>query len=67
MSNIRIKSSPWANDDSQVSCPRCNSRRVIRIMDSWGRNRGVQMFKCASCNKKFYERGLDDYRPTFIR
>ncbi|MFW9793801.1 MAG: hypothetical protein ACFFEE_05860 [Candidatus Thorarchaeota archaeon] len=67
MSRIRRKSSPWAHDDSQLICPRCSSKRIMRILDSWGRNRGVQMFKCASCGKKFYERSLDDYRPTFIR
>ncbi|MFX1483731.1 MAG: hypothetical protein ACFFCP_11165 [Promethearchaeota archaeon] len=59
--------SSWVRENSELICPRCNSKRVVRIMDSWGRNRGVQMYKCVSCGKKFYERGLDDYRPTFIR
>ena len=63
----RRKSSPWAHDEAELVCPRCGSKRIVRILDSWSRPRGVQMFKCTSCGKKFYDRGFDDYRPTFIR
>ncbi|NHI89374.1 MAG: hypothetical protein EAX87_07620 [Candidatus Thorarchaeota archaeon] len=66
MSSSR-KSSPWAQDNSQLVCPRCGSKRIARILDSFSRPRGVQMWKCTSCGKRFYERGYDDYRPTFIR
>jgi transposase-like protein len=63
----RRKSSPWAFDDAELACPRCGGNRIARILDTWSRSRGVQMFKCTSCGKKFYDRGFDDYRPTFIR
>ena len=59
--------SPWAHDDSELSCPRCGESKAVRIHDSWGRSRGVQMFECESCGKRFYERGIDDFRPTFVR
>ncbi len=57
--------SPWAHDDSEVKCPRCGSANVSRVVDSWAMSRGIQVYSCASCGKKFYERGLDDYQPTF--
>ena len=59
--------SPWAHDDKEMKCPRCDSERIFRILDKWGRSRGIQMFECASCRKKFYDKGYDDYRPTFNR
>jgi DNA-directed RNA polymerase subunit RPC12/RpoP len=64
MSEDRRKS-PWAHDDSEVRCPRCGSTNVSRILDTWALSRGIQIFSCASCGKKFYDRGLDDYEPTF--
>jgi ubiquinone/menaquinone biosynthesis C-methylase UbiE/DNA-directed RNA polymerase subunit RPC12/RpoP len=59
--------SPWAYDDSEIRCPRCTSQNILRRHDRWGRSRGVQMFECTTCGKKFYDRGYDDYHPTFIR
>ena len=67
MSSPSRKASPWAENKSELTCPRCGSNRIVRILDSWTRPRGVQMFKCVSCDKKFYDRDYDDYRPTFIR
>jgi DNA-directed RNA polymerase subunit RPC12/RpoP len=64
MSEDRRKS-PWAHDDSEVKCPRCGSTNVSRVLDTWALSRGVQIFSCASCGKKFYERGMDDYEPTY--
>jgi len=61
------KNSPWAYDEAGLQCPRCQSTRVNRILDNWAMRRGIQMFKCASCGKKFYDRNVDDYRPTFER
>jgi transposase-like protein len=64
MAEYRRKS-PWAHDDSEVRCPRCGSANVSRVLDAWALSKGIQIFLCASCGKKFYERGLDDYEPTF--
>ncbi|MHA3962014.1 MAG: hypothetical protein AM325_000625 [Candidatus Thorarchaeota archaeon SMTZ1-45] len=61
------KSSPWAYDSSELICPKCGSNRIVRILDSWSRSSGVEMFKCTICGKKFYDRGYDDYGPTFIK
>ncbi len=61
------KKSPWAYDEGGLQCPKCQSTKVHRILDNWAMRRGIQMFKCASCGKKFYNRNLDDYRPTFNR
>ncbi len=57
--------SPWAHDDSDLKCPRCGSPRIHRILDRWLLRKGVQAFECASCGRKFHNRGHDDYRPTF--
>ncbi|MGQ4870412.1 MAG: hypothetical protein ACP6IT_01085 [Candidatus Thorarchaeota archaeon] len=57
--------SPWAYDETEIHCPRCGSNRVVRVLDRWAMSRGVQVFKCAACGKKFYDRGVDDYRPTY--
>ncbi|MFW9890387.1 MAG: hypothetical protein ACFFER_19590 [Candidatus Thorarchaeota archaeon] len=59
--------SPWAYEASVAACPRCYSENVHHIFDRWGRMKGVQMFQCTSCGKKYYARGLDDYTPTFSR
>ncbi|NWF95056.1 MAG: methyltransferase domain-containing protein [Candidatus Thorarchaeota archaeon] len=59
------RSSPWAHDDSEVKCPSCQSTKVFRVLDRWALSRGVQVFQCTSCGRKFYERGVDDYQPTF--
>ncbi|MFW9975618.1 MAG: hypothetical protein ACFFDQ_10155 [Candidatus Thorarchaeota archaeon] len=67
MSSPHRKSSPWAYNSSDLSCPKCGGNRIVRILDSWTRFRDVEMFKCTSCGTKFYERGHDDYGPTFIR
>ncbi len=58
--------SPWAFDDtSELVCPHCGSNRIVRVFDRWALAHGVQIYYCAACNKKFYEREVDDYRPTF--
>ncbi len=57
--------SPWAHDDSEVKCPRCGSENVSRAVDSWAMSRGIQVYSCASCGRKFYDRGLDNYQPTY--
>ncbi|UCE10120.1 MAG: class I SAM-dependent methyltransferase [Candidatus Thorarchaeota archaeon] len=59
--------SPWAYDDSDIRCPRCTSHKIIRCHDRWATSRGVQMFECTTCGKRFVDRGYDDYLPTFIR
>ncbi len=66
MSGNRQKS-PWAYDESGLECPQCHSTRINRVLDTWAMRRGIQMFQCAVCGKKFYNRGIDDYRPTFER
>ncbi|MHA2004721.1 MAG: IS1/IS1595 family N-terminal zinc-binding domain-containing protein [Candidatus Thorarchaeota archaeon] len=57
--------SPWAHQASDIECPRCHSHHVYRIFDRWGRSKGVQMFQCTSCGRKYYTRGIDNFRPTF--
>ncbi|TET14737.1 MAG: hypothetical protein E3J82_01605 [Candidatus Thorarchaeota archaeon] len=57
--------SPWAADDSTVKCTRCGSSKIFRILNRWAFSKGVQMFECTSCGKKFYDKGYDDYSPTF--
>ena len=37
------------------------------MINPWAMIRGIQMFKCAICGKKFYDKDVDDYRPTFER
>ena len=59
------KESPWAYDDTELRCPRCQSNRVTRILDSWALRRGIQMFKCNACGRKFYHKGFDNYEPTY--
>ena len=66
MSENRRKS-PWAYDESELQCPQCHSTRINRVLDTWALRRGIQMFQCAVCGKKFYTRGVDDYQPTFER
>ncbi len=61
------KKSPWAFEDTGIQCPRCQSTRINRVLDHWAMQRGIQMFKCAICGKKFYDRNIDDYRPTYNR
>ncbi|MHA1908783.1 MAG: hypothetical protein ACW98Y_15895 [Candidatus Thorarchaeota archaeon] len=61
------KSSPWAFEDCELSCPKCRSNRIHRIFDRYLISRGVQAFECASCGNRFYDRDIDDYRPTFVR
>ncbi|RLI55464.1 MAG: hypothetical protein DRO87_05975 [Candidatus Thorarchaeota archaeon] len=63
----RRKNSPWAHDETDLKCPRCKSTRITRILDDWAFRRGVQMYRCSNCGKKFYDKGFDDYRPTFQR
>ena len=63
----RRYNSPWANDDSEIKCPKCGSTRIVRVLNRWAMNKGVQIFECSNCGKKFYDRGYDDYRPTFER
>ena len=57
--------SPWAQDQSEVKCPRCGSKNVSRMAESWAMSRGIQIYLCASCGKKFYDRGFDSYEPTY--
>ncbi|MHA2241187.1 MAG: hypothetical protein ACXACE_06240 [Candidatus Thorarchaeota archaeon] len=57
--------SPWAYDDTDVKCPRCGNKRVYKVLSFWSFSRGVQTFECTTCGKKFYDRGYDDYEPTF--
>ena len=59
------RKSPWADDDSDVKCPRCGSTNISRVVDSWALSRGIRVYSCASCGKKFYDRGFDDYQPTY--
>ena len=59
--------SPWAFNESEMKCPKCRSCKIFRVLDRWGRSKGIQMFECAVCGKRFYDRGVDDYRPTFRR
>ena len=59
--------SPWAFQNTEMRCPNCQSCRIFRVLDRWGRSKGIQMFECAVCGKRFYDRGVDDYRPTFQR
>ncbi|TFG95257.1 hypothetical protein E4H12_13640 [Candidatus Thorarchaeota archaeon] len=61
------KKSPWAFEDAELQCPRCQSKRVNRILEHWATQRGIQMFKCTVCGNKFYDRNVDDYRPTYNR
>ncbi|MFW9910576.1 MAG: hypothetical protein ACFFED_17445 [Candidatus Thorarchaeota archaeon] len=66
MSSNRRKS-PWAFDEGGLRCPNCNSIRITRVINPWAMTRGIQMFKCSICGKKFYDKNVDDYRPTFER
>ncbi|MHA2354025.1 MAG: hypothetical protein ACXADC_02535 [Candidatus Thorarchaeota archaeon] len=59
--------SPWAYAALDIECPRCHSHHVHRIFDRWGRSKGVQMFQCVSCGRRYYTRGIDDYGTTFSR
>jgi transposase-like protein len=61
------KKSPWAYDEGGLQCPSCHSIRVTRVVNAWAMARGIQMFKCSVCGKTFYEKDVDDYRPTFER
>jgi len=62
---VEHKQSPWAFEGSELVCPRCGSKNVTRIVDRWAMQRGVQVFQCSSCGRKFYDRGVDDYSPTY--
>jgi transcription elongation factor Elf1 len=48
-----------------LKCSSCGSTRVYRCLDDICRKKRVQVFKCASCGKKFYKRHVEDYRPTY--
>lgn len=58
---------PWILDETAMLCPRCGSTKIVRSLDRWSRARGINLFECNSCGKKFYERGIDDLQPTFVR
>ncbi|MBN2230380.1 MAG: hypothetical protein JW779_12395 [Candidatus Thorarchaeota archaeon] len=66
MSSNRRKS-PWAYNEPELQCPNCKSTRINRVVNIWAMRQGIQMFKCAVCGKKFYDRDVDDYQPTFER
>ncbi len=55
---------PW-DDRPALTCPRCGSTKIIRVLNEWALSQGVQIFECKVCGKKFYERDVDDLRPTF--
>jgi DNA-directed RNA polymerase subunit RPC12/RpoP len=59
------KDSPWAFDESELKCPHCQSTRISRILDVWALRRGIQMYRCNACGKKFYDKGFDNYEPTY--
>jgi transposase-like protein len=61
------KNSPWAHSDDELKCPRCSSTKIHRVFDRYMMSRGVQVFECTSCGRRFYDRGVDDYKPTFER
>ncbi len=58
------KSTPWIEKVS-LECPKCGSTRVVRVLNEWALSQGVQIFECKACGKRFYERDVDDMRPTF--
>ncbi|NHI84285.1 MAG: hypothetical protein EAX81_08300 [Candidatus Thorarchaeota archaeon] len=53
------------NNNSPLRCPRCQGERIFRIFPLWSRMKGLEMFECSVCGKKFYRRNVDDYRPSF--
>lgn len=52
-------------DEDGLKCPNCGSRHVNRILDDISRKRNIEVFKCGSCEKKFYKRNVEDFRPTY--
>ncbi len=63
--SVQHKQSPWAFDGSELVCPQCGSKNVVRVVDRWAMQRGLQILQCSSCGRKFYDRGVDDYSPTY--
>lgn len=51
--------------DDGLKCPRCGSGNIYRILDDISRMKEAQVFKCGSCDKKFYKRHVEDYSPTY--
>lgn len=58
------KKTSWI-ESGELQCPRCGSTRVLRVLDDWALSQGVQIFECKACGKRFYEKDVDDMRPTF--